>query len=90
MEPADVWSSRPPARFTEVGPKIVLAPAPDSFTLDGALYKEAPGTGGANVARWFYEDHRYCRPRGHLSQNVIDKMARNNGIKLLGLDLPLA
>ncbi len=27
---------------------------------------------------------------GHLDQAIIDKIARNNGIELLGLDLPLA
>ena len=27
---------------------------------------------------------------GHLEQDVVNKLARNNGIELLGLDLPLA
>jgi predicted TIM-barrel fold metal-dependent hydrolase len=27
---------------------------------------------------------------GHLDQAVVNKIARNNGIELLGLDLPLA
>jgi predicted TIM-barrel fold metal-dependent hydrolase len=63
VEPADVWTSRLPARCREAGPRIVLAPAPDSITLDGAFYKEAPGTDGPDVAWWFYEDHRYSIKR---------------------------
>ena len=43
VEPADLWTSRLPARYRDIGPHIVLAPAPDSIVLDGALYKEAPG-----------------------------------------------
>jgi predicted TIM-barrel fold metal-dependent hydrolase len=58
VEPPDLWTSRLPARYRDVGPRVVLAPAPDSIELDGAVYKEAPGTSGPDVAWWFYEDHR--------------------------------
>ena len=60
VEPPDVWTSRLPARYRELGPRIVYAPAPDSIELDGAVYKEAPGEPGSgpDVAWWFYEDHR--------------------------------
>jgi hypothetical protein len=50
VEPPELWISRLPARYRDVGPRIVLAPAPDSIELDGTLYREAPGTTGANVA----------------------------------------
>jgi hypothetical protein len=36
VEPPDVWTSRLPARYRELGPRIVYAPAPDSIELDGA------------------------------------------------------
>ena len=65
VEPADLWTSRLPAKYRDVGPHIVLAPAPGSIELDGALYKEAPGEPGSgpDVAWWFYEDHRYSIKR---------------------------
>jgi hypothetical protein len=57
VEPAHVWSSRLPARFRGVGPRIVYAPAGE-VRLVGSSYLEAPGTAGPDVAWWFYEDRR--------------------------------
>lgn len=63
VEPPDVWSSRLPAKYRDVGPHVVHAPAPESIELDGAVYKEAPGTSGPDIAWWFYEDHRFSVKR---------------------------
>jgi predicted TIM-barrel fold metal-dependent hydrolase len=62
VEPPDLWSSRLPARYRDVGPRIVLAPQGNPI-LDGGSYIEAPGTEGKDVAWWFYEDHRYSVKR---------------------------
>jgi len=63
VEPADVWSSRLPERYREIGPRIVYAPVDSTPILDGAGYIERPGTEGKPVAWWFYEDHRYSIKR---------------------------
>jgi predicted TIM-barrel fold metal-dependent hydrolase len=62
VEPADLWSSRLPARYREVGPRIVYAPSGDPI-LEGGNYIEEPGTEGPDVAWWFYEDHKYSVKR---------------------------
>ncbi|GMU79134.1 MAG: amidohydrolase [Acidimicrobiia bacterium] len=63
VEPPDLWTSRLPARYHEVGPRIVYAPIDSTPVLDGAGYIEAPGTEGKPAAWWFYEDHRYSIKR---------------------------
>ena len=62
VEPPDVWTSRLPAKYREVGPHIRYLPS-GSPKLDGGGYIEEPGTEGPNVAWWFYEDHRYSVKR---------------------------
>ena len=62
VEPADLWSSRLPARYRDVGPHIVYKPS-GTPKLDGGGYIEEPGTEGPDVAWWFYEDHRYSIKR---------------------------
>ena len=57
VEPPDVWSSRLPAKYRDVGPRIVYAPAGE-IKLVGSSYIEAPGTDGPDVAWWFYEDRQ--------------------------------
>lgn len=57
VEPRDVWTSRLPAKYRDVGPRIVYAPAGD-IKLVGSSYIEAPGTEGPDVAWWFYEDRQ--------------------------------
>jgi predicted TIM-barrel fold metal-dependent hydrolase len=57
VEPADVWSSRLPARYRQVGPHIELLPG-GVPKLVGSSYVEEPGTEGPEVAWWCYEDHR--------------------------------
>jgi predicted TIM-barrel fold metal-dependent hydrolase len=56
VEPADVWSSRLPAKHRDVGPRIEMRPAGE-IVLTDAGYRESPGTDGpADVAWWHYED----------------------------------
>jgi predicted TIM-barrel fold metal-dependent hydrolase len=62
VEPPDLWTSRLPARYRDVGPRIVMAPTGTPI-LDGGGYIEAPGTEGPDVAWWFYEDHKYSVKR---------------------------
>jgi predicted TIM-barrel fold metal-dependent hydrolase len=62
VEPANLWSSRLPQRYREVGPHIVYKPGGQP-KLDGGGYIEEPGTEGPDVAWWFYEDHRYSIKR---------------------------
>src|SRR5215472_13184781 len=62
VEPADVWSSRLPARYREVGPRIRYLPGGE-VKLDGSMYIEEPGTEGPDVAWWFYEDRKYSIKR---------------------------
>jgi predicted TIM-barrel fold metal-dependent hydrolase len=63
VEPPDVWTSRLPAKYREIGPHVVYAPTDGTPQLDGAGYIERPGTEGKSVAWWFYEDHRYSVKR---------------------------
>jgi predicted TIM-barrel fold metal-dependent hydrolase len=62
VEPPDIWTSRLPAKYRDVGPHIVMAPAGTPI-LDGGTYREAPGTEGPDVAWWFYEDQQYSVKR---------------------------
>ncbi|GGV35786.1 amidohydrolase [Actinomadura cremea] len=57
VEPADVWSSRLPARFRNAGPRVEYAPAGEVRLVDGR-YVETPGTAGPDVAWWVYENTR--------------------------------
>jgi predicted TIM-barrel fold metal-dependent hydrolase len=62
VEPPDVWTTRLPTKYRDVGPHIVMAPA-GTPVLDGGGYREAPGTEGPDVAWWFYEDQQYSVKR---------------------------
>ena len=62
VEPPDVWTTRLPAKYRDVGPHVVMAPAGTPM-LDGGSYIEAPGTDGPDVAWWFYEDQQYSVKR---------------------------
>ncbi len=62
VEPPDVWSSRLPAKYRDVGPRVEYLP-PGTPILDGGGYIEAPGTDGDPVAWWHYEDHYYSVKR---------------------------
>jgi predicted TIM-barrel fold metal-dependent hydrolase len=55
VEPPDVWSSRLPSRYRDVGLHVEHHPA-GTPKLVGASYVEAPGTDGPPVVWWCYED----------------------------------
>ena len=50
VEPPDLWSSRLPAKYRDVGPHIEYHP-PGTPILDGGSYIEAPGTEGDPTSR---------------------------------------
>ncbi len=58
VEPPDVWTSRLPRRYRDVGPRIVIEPKGEMALVDGS-WAETPGTGDEMAAWWHYEDHRY-------------------------------
>ena len=62
VEPPDVWSSRLPAKYRDIGPRIEYHPSGHPVLVGGG-YIEEPGTEGDPVAWWFYEDHRYSVKR---------------------------
>jgi predicted TIM-barrel fold metal-dependent hydrolase len=62
VEPPHVWTSRLPARYRDVGPRVLQLPA-GTPKLVGAGYVEEPGTDGPPVAWWFYEDQRISLKR---------------------------
>ena len=49
VEPADVWSSRLPEKYREIGPHIEYHPA-GSPVLAGGTYIEEPGTEGPDLS----------------------------------------
>ncbi len=62
VEPPDVWSSRLPAKYREIGPHVEYHPT-GTPKLAGGTYIEEPGTEGPDVAWWCYEDHKYSVKR---------------------------
>ena len=62
VEPPDLWSTRLPAKYRDVGPRIEYLPQGE-VVLDGGTYRERPGTEGRKVAWWLYEDHTYSVKR---------------------------
>lgn len=60
LEPATVWSDRLPAKYRDVGPRIVRAPV-KSIEFIGGKFTAVPGNPGDPgdpVDWWFYEDLR--------------------------------
>lgn len=55
IEPPDLWTTRLPARYAAVGPRVERLPAGE-LALAGARYVERPGTDGPLVDYWHYED----------------------------------
>jgi predicted TIM-barrel fold metal-dependent hydrolase len=58
IEPPDVWQTRLPRRFREVGPRVEMLPT-GTVTIHDGRYTEAPGTSGKLVPWWRYEDSFY-------------------------------
>ena len=58
IEPPHLWESRLPAKYRDVGPRVIRAPRGE-MTLDDGVWREKPGTGDEMAAWWQYEDHLY-------------------------------
>ncbi|HVM63358.1 MAG TPA: amidohydrolase family protein [Acidimicrobiales bacterium] len=61
VEPANVWQDRLPARYREVGPRIVRAPAEMSFF--GGKFTYRMGGDGPLADWWLYEDLQWPHTR---------------------------
>jgi predicted TIM-barrel fold metal-dependent hydrolase len=70
VEPATVWSDRLPAKYADVGPRIVRAPVKELSFIGGKFtaVPGEPGDPGELVDWWFYEDLR--RPLTRLDTAV--------------------
>ena len=55
IEPANLWTSRLPTKWRDVGPHVERLPAGE-LKLAGGRYIEHPGTDGPLVDYWVYED----------------------------------
>src|SRR3954468_5398272 len=60
VEPPNVWVDRLPAKYDDVGPRIVRAPVKEMTFIGGKFtaIPGEPGDEGKPVARWFFEDPR--------------------------------
>ncbi|HEY2429138.1 MAG TPA: amidohydrolase, partial [Acidimicrobiales bacterium] len=61
VEPAHVWQDRLPAKYRDVGPRIVRAPADMSFF--GGKFSYAMGGDGPEADWWLYEDLQWPHTR---------------------------
>jgi predicted TIM-barrel fold metal-dependent hydrolase len=61
VEPANVWVDRLPARYRDVGPRIVRAPAEMSFF--GGKFTHSMGGDGPDADWWLYEDLQWPHTR---------------------------
>ena len=57
VEPADVWQDRLPAKYRDVGPRIVRAPMGEITFVGGKLTVQ-PGSEGVPTDWWYYEELR--------------------------------
>ena len=55
VEPPNVWQDRLPAKYAEVGPRIVRAPMGE-ITFVGGKLTVKPGSEGQPTDWWYYED----------------------------------
>src|SRR5438477_4019403 len=62
VEPAHVWTDRLPAKYRDVGPRVVRAPLGE-MTFVGGKFSFAPGDDGPMCDWWFYEDLRWPQTR---------------------------
>ncbi len=67
VEPPGVWQDRLPAKYAEIGPRVVRAPLGE-MTFVGGKFSFTVGTEGPPCDWWFYEDLR--RPLSRLDAAV--------------------
>ncbi len=58
IEPANVWQDRVPSKYSQVAPRIVIAPQGEMSLQDG-VWVETPGSGDKMAAWWHFENKRY-------------------------------
>jgi predicted TIM-barrel fold metal-dependent hydrolase len=80
VEPPDLWQSRLPRKYSDIGPRIVYAPQGD-VKLVGASYIEAPGTEGPDIAWWFYEDKQISLKRFIAAAGVPADQVTMQGVR---------
>ena len=95
VEPADLWSSRLPEKYKELGPTIVRKPMPKVEFVGGNL-KIKEGSESVMADWWIYE--KLQRPLLRVDSAVGErqmagltdeqryKVLRGNAISLFGLD----
>jgi predicted TIM-barrel fold metal-dependent hydrolase len=62
VEPAGVWMDRLPAKYRDVGPRVVRAPLGEMRFI-GGKFSYAPAEAGLPCDWWFYEDLRWPQTR---------------------------
>ena len=62
IEPPGVWQDRLPAKYKDVGPRVVRAPMGE-MTFVGGKFAYAPGTDGPPCDWWYYEDLKVPQTR---------------------------
>jgi predicted TIM-barrel fold metal-dependent hydrolase len=72
VEPPDIWESRLPQRYRDVGPRIEYHPVGTVSFVNGR-YVERPGTDGRLVPWWHYED-RYTSIKRYTAAAGFDPL----------------
>lgn len=62
VEPADVWQSRLPKKFLDVGPRVERAPLGEMIFI-GGKFSYAEGSAGRPCDWWVYEDKKIPQTR---------------------------
>ncbi len=62
VEPPNVWQDRLPAKYRDVGPRVVTEPLGE-MVFKGGKFSYEPGTEGPMCDWWYYEDLRWPQTR---------------------------
>jgi len=79
VEPPGVWQDRLPAKYLEVGPRIVRAPMGEITFIGGKLTVK-PGSEGHPVDWWYYEDLKRPLLRVDAAVGVPRDQVTMNGV----------
>jgi predicted TIM-barrel fold metal-dependent hydrolase len=79
VEPPDVWTDRLPAKYAQVGPRIVRAPMGE-ITFVGGRLTVKPGTEGVATDWWHYEDLRRPLLRLDAAAGIERELVTMSGI----------
>ena len=69
IEPPNVWTDRVPARYRDVGPRVIDNPMKRLSYVGGVLSWEEgrPGDDGPMCSWWYFEDLHYPMVRTHVA-----------------------